>query len=180
MSNCVTQAFAALSSAFDMFNVSIGFRATTAGETKLEFTNQETFGYDVVLIDNVLNKRIDLGATPAYTFTVTVTKTGASTVEINDRFSLEMKYTGNGVTITGNEAAQPTALHVSAGAGYIYIKSESGVIGSLQIYDTVGKLVYGTGNLNESQFKLPVNGKQMYIVKATIGEATHVEKIMAN
>ncbi|GHT43575.1 hypothetical protein FACS189438_1060 [Bacteroidia bacterium] len=167
------------SSTFDMFNVPIGFRATTAGETKLEFTNQETFGYDVVLIDNVLNKRIDLSATPEYTFTVT--KTNSAPVEINDRFSLEMKYTGNGVTITGNEAAtQPTTLQVSAGAGYIYIKSESGVIGRLQVYDTVGRLVYGTANLNESQFKLPVNSKQMYIVKATIGEETVVEKIMAN
>ncbi|GHV50508.1 hypothetical protein FACS1894181_11160 [Bacteroidia bacterium] len=166
------------SSTFDMFHVPIGFRATTAGETKLEFTNQETFGYEVVLIDKVLNKRIDLGATPAYTFTVT--KTSSAAVEINDRFSLEMKYTGNGVTITGNESAQPSALQVSAGAGYIYIKSESGIIGSLQIYDTVGRLVYGTANLNESQLKLPVNVKQMYIVKATVGEATHVEKIMAN
>ncbi|GHV50493.1 hypothetical protein FACS1894181_11110 [Bacteroidia bacterium] len=166
------------SSTFDMFNVPIGFRATTAGETKLEFTNQETFGYEVTLIDKTLNKRIDLSATPEYTFTVT--KTSSAPVEINDRFSLEMKYTGNGVTITGNEAAQPTALQVSAGAGYIYIKSESGVISRLQIYDTVGRLVYGTANLNERQFKLPVNGKQMYIVKATIGEETVVEKIMAN
>ncbi|GHT43793.1 hypothetical protein FACS189438_1680 [Bacteroidia bacterium] len=167
------------SSTFDMFPVPIGFRATTAGETKLEFNNHETFGYDVVLIDKALNKRIDLSTTPEYTFTVT--KTGASAVEINDRFSLEMKYTGNGVTITGNETAgQPTALQVSSGAGYIYIKSEAGVIGSLQIYDTVGRLVYSTANLNESQFKLPVNSKQMYIVKATIGEATVVEKIMSN
>ncbi|GHT37657.1 hypothetical protein FACS189435_3150 [Bacteroidia bacterium] len=81
---------------------------------------------------------------------------------------------------TRRKEGQPTALHVSAGAGYIYIKSESGVIGSLQVYDTVGKLVFGTANLNESQFKLPVNGKQMYIVKATVGEATVVEKIMPN
>ncbi|GHV52572.1 hypothetical protein FACS1894181_15750 [Bacteroidia bacterium] len=167
------------SSTFDMFNVPIGFRATTAGETKLEFNNQETFGYEVVLIDKVLNKRIDLSTTPEYTFTVT--KTGSAAVEINDRFSLEMKYTGNGVTITGNESAPPPSiLQVSSGTGYIYIKSESGVIGSLQIYDTVGRLVYGTANLNERQFKLPVNGKQMYIVKATIGEATVVEKIMSN
>ncbi|GHV51136.1 hypothetical protein FACS1894181_12580 [Bacteroidia bacterium] len=167
------------SSTFDMFQVPIGFRATTAGETKLEFTNQETFGYEVVLIDKTLNKRIDLGATPEYTFTVT--KTGSAPVEINDRFSLEMRYTGNGVTITGNESAPPpTTLQVSAGAGYIYIKSESGVIGSLQVYDAVGKLIYSTANLNERQFTLPVNGKQMYIVKATIGEATVVEKIMPN
>ncbi|GHV52657.1 hypothetical protein FACS1894181_15920 [Bacteroidia bacterium] len=167
------------SSTFDMFNVPLGFRATTAGETKLEFNNQETFGYEVVLIDKVLNKRIDLGATPAYTFTVT--KTSSAAVEINDRFTLEMKYTGNGVTITGNEATPPPSiLHVSGGAGYIYIKSESGMIGSLQIYDTVGRLLYSTANLNESHFKLPVNSKQMYIVKATIGEATHVEKIMSN
>ncbi|GHV49587.1 hypothetical protein FACS1894181_08910 [Bacteroidia bacterium] len=167
------------SSTFDMFNVPLGFRATTAGETKLEFNNQETFGYDVVLIDKVLNKRIDLSATPEYTFTVT--KTSSSPVEINDRFSLEMKYTGNGVTITGNESApSPSALHVSGGAGYIYIKSESGVIGSLQVYDAVGRLIYSTPNLNESQLKLPVNSKQMYIVKATVGEETHVEKIMAN
>ncbi|GHV51439.1 hypothetical protein FACS1894181_13260 [Bacteroidia bacterium] len=167
------------SSTFDMFNVPIGFRATTAGETKLEFNNQATFGYDVVLIDKALNKRIDLSATPEYTFTVT--KTSSSAVEINDRFTLEMKYTGNGVTITGNESAsQPSALQVSAGAGYIYIKSEAGVIGSLQVYDTVGKLVYSTANLNERQFKLPVNSKQMYIVKATVGEESYVEKIMSN
>ncbi|GHV49988.1 hypothetical protein FACS1894181_09960 [Bacteroidia bacterium] len=167
------------SSTFDMFNVPIGFRATTAGETKLEFNNQETFGYDVVLIDKALNKRIDLNATPAYTFTVT--KTSSAPVEINDRFTLEMRYTGNGVTITGNESAPPpTTLQVSSGAGYIYIKSESGVIGSLQVYDTVGRLIYSTANLNANQLKLPVNGKQMYIVKATIGEETVVEKIMPN
>ncbi|GHV49593.1 hypothetical protein FACS1894181_08930 [Bacteroidia bacterium] len=166
------------SSTFDMFNVPIGFRATTAGETKLEFNNHETFGYEVVLIDNALNKRIDLSATPEYTFTVT--KTSAAAVEINDRFSLEMKYTGNGVTITGNEAAKPTALQVSSGAGYIYIKSAAGVIGRLQVYDALGHLIYGTANLNERQLKLPVNVKRMYIVKATIGEATHVEKIMSN
>ncbi|GHV50390.1 hypothetical protein FACS1894181_10880 [Bacteroidia bacterium] len=167
------------SSTFDMFQVPLGFRATTAGETKLEFNNQETFGYDVTLIDNVLNKRIDLGATPEYTFTVT--KTSPAPVEINDRFSLEMRYTGNGVTITGNESAPPpTTLQVSAGAGYIYIKSATGAISSLQVYDTVGRLVYGTPNLNTNQFTLPVNGKQMYIVKATIGEETVVEKIMSN
>ncbi|GHT43284.1 hypothetical protein FACS189438_0150 [Bacteroidia bacterium] len=90
-----------------------------------------------------------------------------------------MRYTGNGVTITGNETAgKPSALQVSGGAGYIYIKSESGVIGSLQVYDAVGRLLYSTANLNESQFKLPVNGKQLYIVKAAASGISIIEKVI--
>jgi hypothetical protein len=165
------------SGTFDMFPVPLGFRATDAGETKLEFKNWETFGYDVTLIDHVANKRINLAAIPEYTFTIV--KNGGAAVEINDRFTLEMVFTGTG--ITGSEpAVQPPALQVSGGDGYIYIKSTAGAISRLQVYDVVGRIVYSTSNLNETQLKLPVNSKQMYIVKAGIGSETIVGKIKPN
>ncbi|GHV52117.1 hypothetical protein FACS1894181_14920 [Bacteroidia bacterium] len=160
------------SSQFAMRPVQLGLRATETGEAKLVFENLETFGYDVTLIDKVRNnERTNLNGTPEYTFTIT--KTG----EINDRFSLEFSYTGKGVIITGNEAAQASALQVSGGAGYIHLMSNAGVIGNLQIYDAAGKLMYSAANLNECQFRLPVNGKQVYLVKATVGSEQIAEKV---
>ncbi|GHU56071.1 hypothetical protein FACS189411_05820 [Bacteroidia bacterium] len=163
------------SAAFDLAPVKLGLRVKNAGGVKLEFENLSTFGHNVVLKDNLLDKEVNLQQTPEYTFTVT--KQGSDFIDVNDRFTLLMNYTGKGITLTGTETAEASALQVSGGAGYIYLKSNAGVIGYLQIFNATGQLVYSTGNLNESQFRLPVNGQQIYLVRAGIGSETIVEKV---
>jgi hypothetical protein len=96
--------------------VDLGLRIKDAGETRLEFSELETFGYNVFLIDKQLDREIDLQQTPAYTFMVA--KQGSGALELNDRFSLRMEYTGKGV-LTGVESVAPPALRVFAQDGYI-------------------------------------------------------------
>jgi hypothetical protein len=47
----------------------------------------------------------------------------------------------------------------------------------LQIYNATGALVYGD-NTPAEQFRVQVEGPQMYIVKARIGDIYKTEKVM--
>ncbi|GHV47430.1 hypothetical protein FACS1894181_00860 [Bacteroidia bacterium] len=160
---------------FDMGETPLGLRVKDAGDVKLEFINLRTFGYDVVLIDKQLNKEIDLNTTSEYTFPVT--KPSASALEINSRFSLRMKYTGKGIGgLTDAETISSSALQVTGGDGYISIQA-GGSVSNLQVYNTLGLLVHSLPEVNESSYRIPVSGKQIYIVKVQTGNLTKTEKV---
>jgi hypothetical protein len=163
---------------FDMAAVPLGFAVQTAGEYRLTFSSLHSFGFNVVLVDKMQgHKQIDLNKTPEYTFTVSNPGAPTNHIEINNRFELRFSYTGHGVVITGQENTAPPsqALHVSSGRGYMQVWSDD-QIGTLQVYDALGKLVYSSSNVGDKQLRIPVPGRQMYVVKAQIGGEMRIEK----
>jgi hypothetical protein len=166
------------SSAFDMQPVKLGFVARSNGEYKLEFRNLHSFGFDVVLVDKAQNyKQIDLKKTPEYTFTVSNPTSTVGQIEENNRFELRFAYTGHGITISSTEDNPPSSeLHVSSGRGYIQLWSDSSPIGSLDIYNSLGKLIYSNPDVNDKQLRINVPARQMYIVKAMLGGEQKIVK----
>ncbi|GHT34691.1 hypothetical protein AGMMS49574_22580 [Bacteroidia bacterium] len=145
----------------------LGLRVMNAGEMKLEFSGLSTFGHDVYLQDKQLGKTIDLQNNPVYTFTV-------AAIELNDRFSLGMTYTGKGI-VTGSESAPaPAALQVSSKDGYLDVQSQGGKIDRLQVYSLMGSLIYSS-NSSSGRFNIPLSGG-VYIVKGQIGATYYTEK----
>ncbi|GHU75867.1 hypothetical protein FACS189414_0850 [Bacteroidia bacterium] len=145
----------------------LGLRVMNAGEMKLEFSGLSTFGHDVYLQDKQLGKTIDLQNNPVYTFTV-------AAIELNDRFSLGMTYTGKGI-VTGSESAPaPAALQVSSKDGYLDVQSQGGKIDRLQVYSLTGSLIYSS-NSSSGRFNIPLSGG-VYIVKGQIGATYYTEK----
>jgi hypothetical protein len=145
-----------------------------AGQVSFDFSGLETFGHDVFLIDHAQNnKETNVKTNPKYTFTVTKPSAGDTFIELNDRFSLRMNYTGIGV---GDEAVSPARLHTSSGNGFIRVQAGSSTISSLQIYTISGALVYSSNKRSE-EFHVAVNGQQTYLVKAKTGADYTVEKV---
>ncbi|GHV03851.1 hypothetical protein FACS189416_0990 [Bacteroidia bacterium] len=145
----------------------LGLRVMNAGEMKLEFSGLSTFGHDVYLQDKQLGKTIDLQNNPVYTFTV-------AAIELNDRFSLGMTYTGKGI-VTGSESAPaPAALQVSSKDGYLDVQSQGGKIDRLQVYSLTGSLIYSS-NSSSGRFNIPLSGG-VYIVKGQTGATYYTEK----
>ncbi|MDH6304573.1 hypothetical protein M2459_001308 [Parabacteroides sp. PF5-5] len=158
---------------FQSTTTKLGLRVKNAGQVTFDFSGMATFGYDVYLIDHALNnKQIDIKANPSYTFMVTKASANDKVIELNDRFSLSAVYTGIGV---GNEAISISELNVTSTDGYIHIQSKSS-ISSLQIYNISGALVYSSNKLSNN-FRIAVDGQQIYVVKAKIGSSYHVEKV---
>jgi hypothetical protein len=150
--------------------VDLGLRVTGSGEVKLEFSGLSTFRHKVFLIDKQLNKEIDLQQTPEHSFTVVAN--GAT--EVNDRFALRMES-----SITGSEAIATPSWRVYAKDSYIYVQSEGEPIESLQIYNTLGSLIYSASSINERQHKVAVSGgQQIYLVRARIGNVVKTEKVI--
>jgi hypothetical protein len=150
--------------------VNLGLRVTGSGEIKLEFSGLSTFRHKVFLVDKQLNKEIDLQQTPEHSFTVAVN--GAT--EVNDRFALRMT-----TNITGSEPIETPSWRVYSKDSYIYVQSEGEPIESLQIYNTLGSLIYSASSVNERQHKVAVNGgQQIYLVKARIGNEHKTEKVI--
>jgi hypothetical protein len=154
----------------------LGLRIRNAGEIKLEFSGLETFGHNVYLTDREKNVEIDLRQTPEYTFVATK-PTGAAALELNDRFSLRMDYTGAGLGM-GNGATAAPAMTVSGGNGRIHIHSTDGSpIQSIQIYNLSGQMIY-RGQTASDRLIIPVSRLQTYIVKATIRNTQVIEKVI--
>jgi hypothetical protein len=127
------------------------------------------------LIDREKNNlEVNLQQTPEYTFAVAMPSNG-EVIELNDRFTLRMDYTGIG---TGNRTvADAPALLVSGNDGYIHVRPASGVIRHLWVYNLVGKVIYHDP-ATSNEYKIPVERAQMYIVKALIGNRYAVEKVV--
>ncbi|MDR3269162.1 MAG: DUF11 domain-containing protein [Tannerella sp.] len=158
---------------FQSQHTDLGLRITNAGEIKLEFSGLSTFGHDVYLIDKEKNQEeINLQQTPEYTFMANK-PANVNVIEINDRFSLRMDYTGN----LSNRVANKPALQLSGNDGYIQVRSVAGIIKHLQIYNMAGMLIYSDDTASE-EFRIPAERSQTYIVKAFVGNADIVEKVI--
>jgi hypothetical protein len=163
---------------FDMMPVTLGITTTSAGEYLLEFSNLESFGYDVILVDKQKgNKQINLGETPEYRFAISK-EPASPTIELNNRFELRFTYTGKGVTITGVEPIRLSpSLNVAAGRGHIQVSSTAGPIESIQVYDAAGRRIYGNPSVNSTQLRIPISSPpMMYIVKAMIDGELRIGK----
>jgi hypothetical protein len=165
------------SGSFGERETALGLRLLNAGETRLEFTGMESFGHDVYLIDRERNNlEIDLQATPEYVFTVTK-PSGTAALELNDRFVLRMTYTGRG--LVGTSGVEHPEVLCSGGNGCLYVRSTQGRISALQVYNTLGMLLYSDRTLS-SEFKVPVpGGPQTCIVKVRLENNTTVVRKVA-
>jgi hypothetical protein len=149
----------------------LGLRILQTGETTLTFSELETFGHNVTLVDKYLgNKEINLNKTPEYTFVST--KIG----ELNDRFTLRMQYTGQGIGV-GNEPILTPAMNISSSDGYIHVSSNAGLISQLQVYSLVGTLLYSNNTPSDS-YRVPVGRSQICIVKSIISNEVKIEKVV--
>ncbi|MDR3262050.1 MAG: hypothetical protein LBT78_09490, partial [Tannerella sp.] len=151
----------------------LGLRITKTGEIKLEFTGLETFGYDVWLVDKSKNEIIDLKKNPAYTFTATAT----AAVEINNRFSLMMNHTDAGFATETALPIKDEDWLASSADGHIHVKSLSGDLSGLQVYNLAGMLIYRT-NEKASQYRINARGSHTYIVRVMTGNESKVKTIM--
>ncbi|MDR2041160.1 MAG: hypothetical protein LBP98_02435, partial [Tannerella sp.] len=151
----------------------LGLRLPESGEARLEFAGMERFGHDVFLLDRERNVEVSLQQTGAYSFTV-VKPAGASTLELNDRFVLRMEYTGVGSRSA--EERQPEVT-VVATAGYIHVRSLSGRIDRVDIYNVPGMLVAAAAPAGVNELNIPVAGAQTYLVKVETSGQTVVKKI---
>ncbi|MDR1337102.1 MAG: hypothetical protein LBK22_09760, partial [Tannerella sp.] len=165
------------SGSFGEQETALGLRLLHAGETRLEFTGMDSFGHDVYLIDRERNNlEIDLRETPEYVFTA-VKPAGAAAVEINDRFVLRMTYTGRG--LVGTSGVERPEVVCTGGNGCLYVRSSRTGITDLQVYNTLGMLLYSDRTLS-SEFKVPVaGGPQICIVKARLEDHTTVTRKVA-
>jgi hypothetical protein len=156
---------------FELQTTGLGLRIRNAGEVTLAFSGMERFGHDVYLLDREANRTIPLNETPEYTFTVV--KASGAAVEINDRFALRMQYTG-----VWNEAVEVQAetLTVTSLKGEIHVRSTGGMIRELQVYNLAGALVYATTEA-ATEYRIPAEGGQVYIVRANIDERTETRKV---
>jgi hypothetical protein len=156
--------------------IPLGIRTKDAGNIKLEFSGLSTFGHDVYLKDHVLNKEILLNTTPEYSFNATAQ---GSPVEINDRFTFRMKYTGKGIVLGVDEdAATRQAIQIRAYDGKIYITTDAPAIESISVYNSIGGMIYETFNLNTNHAAVPVPVvPQLYIVKVRTATDDATDKI---
>jgi hypothetical protein len=159
---------------FALNNTDLGLRLTEPGKVTLEFTGLETFGHEVWLIDKERTAEIDLKRNPTYTFAAATT----TATEINDRFSLRMNFTGTGLA-TETAISSPIAegWQLSAADGYIHVKSFSGDLSGLQVYNLAGMLVYRSDE-KAAQYRVKAEGSHTYIVKVRTGNASSVKKII--
>ncbi len=154
-------------------NIRLGMRVENAGQITFDFTGLANFGHNVWLIDHLQNnKEIDLQVTPTYTFTVEKKSANDKMIELNDRFSLKIRYTGIGLS---NKEIIENNVHISANDGNIYIQSPL-ELNSIQVYNISGALVYHKNN-KSNHITIPVERQQNYIVKINIREEYIVEKV---
>ncbi|MDR0536442.1 MAG: T9SS type A sorting domain-containing protein [Tannerellaceae bacterium] len=160
---------------FNMNPLKMGVLAASAGEVTLSFANQETFGHDVVLVDHQLNKRIDISITPTYTFVA------AKAGEINNRFTLELHYTGRGVGIEGAHHKMKLQSVITVGstdAGILIRANAAELIQSVEIRNMLGQLVYKDDRMNVTERLVSLPNRRLYIVKVKIGDEIFIEKVM--
>jgi hypothetical protein len=159
-------------------NIPLGLRTDRAGSVTLEFSGMETFGHNVYLIDHAQNnKETDLQQNPAYTFTATKNPAGRRVIELNDRFSLRVAYTGAGLR---NEAiaAAGADVCVSSRDGYIYVQTPQPV-SSLQAYSLAGALSY-VSKAGPDNFRIQAERRQAYFIKVKMNDRYVIKKVFVN
>jgi hypothetical protein len=162
---------------FQSQTTGLGLRVGNAGEVTLTFSGMERFGHDVYLLDREKNLTVDLRETPEYTFTANKPPSVAA-IEINDRFVLQMHYTGTGVW---NEPAEvrTEALTVTSLNGEIHVRSTGGVIRELQVYGITGALIY-VATTPATEYRIPAEHGGAYVVRAKIGETTETKIVIGD
>jgi hypothetical protein len=155
--------------------VRLGIRLKEASKVKLHFSGMETFGYKVYLIDHAQNnKKTDVQQNPTYTFTAVKQSPNDKVIELNNRFTLEMQYTGD--IKTANETMPADKITITAKDGCIHIQTPS-VANGLQIYNTVGALVYSS-HVKSDNYQVHVDTPQTYIIKVTLNDECIIEKVL--
>jgi hypothetical protein len=155
--------------------VRLGIRLKEAGKVKLHFSGIETFGYKVYLIDHAQNnKKTDVQQTPTYTFTAAKQSPNDKVIELNNRFTLEMQYTGE--IKTANETMSAEKITVTAKDGCIHVQTSSIATG-LQIYNTIGALIYNSHTKSDN-YQVHVDTPQTYIIKVTLNDECIIEKVL--
>ncbi|MDR1200038.1 MAG: hypothetical protein LBL58_00205 [Tannerellaceae bacterium] len=154
--------------------IRLGIRLKEAGTITFHFSGMETFGYKTYLIDHSQNnKKIDIQQNPTYSFTVVKQSVNDKVIELNNRFTLEMQYTGN--IQVDNENIQAKNLTITSKNGYIHIQTPS-VASSLQIYNMAGTLVYNTHTKSDN-YRVHVGSPQTYLIKVKMNDEYIVEKV---
>ncbi|MDR0749347.1 MAG: T9SS type A sorting domain-containing protein [Tannerellaceae bacterium] len=154
--------------------IRLGIRLKEAGKVSLHFSGMETFGYKVYLIDHLQNnKKTDVQQNPTYTFTAVKQSPNDKVIELNDRFTLEMQYTG--YIETANETVQANKAIITSKDGCIYVQTPS-VARSLEVYNMAGALVYSS-HVKSDNYQAYLDSPQTYIVKVTINDEYIIEKI---
>ncbi|MDR1336205.1 MAG: Ig-like domain-containing protein, partial [Tannerella sp.] len=126
----------------------LGLRIAGAGEVTLEFSGQERFGHNVYLIDRECdNLQIDLRQTPVYTFTPAGTP-----ATLDRRFLFRMDYTGLGL-VSAEEDFRPE-VQFSGRDGHIHVRSQTGMIRQIQVYNLPGMRIYSSGTASD-RFAVP-------------------------
>ncbi|MDR1981200.1 MAG: T9SS type A sorting domain-containing protein [Tannerellaceae bacterium] len=157
-------------------NTGLGLMTTKEGEVRLDFSGMATFGHNVYLIDYDRNGKVvetDLQKTPYYTFMAVKKSTDDAVIELNDRFALRMERNPTDNAVATGESP---GWNVSEKNGIIHVRSTQ-AMSSLQVYNVSGALVYQT-NKQSTSYEVRADRQQVYIVKAKIGEAYHVQKIV--
>ncbi|MDR2496904.1 MAG: hypothetical protein LBD21_07230 [Tannerellaceae bacterium] len=166
------------SSKFGMTTVSLAMIVKDPGEYVLDFSGLHSFGYDVILIDKQQNhKQIELGKTASYTFSLSRPAGTSGSIYLPDRFALRFSYTGAGINSTTEEAPEAD-FFVAVNGETLQLRSASGTIGSLQVYNAVGALIYDHPNVGDARHSLSLPGRNVYIVKAMVNGDLKVEKIV--
>lgn len=154
-------------------NIKLGLRLKNAGTVTLEFAGMETFGYNVYLVDHAKgDKIIALNTEPTYTFSVDKVDSN-SIIEINDRFSLYFEAT---ITNINDVVDYRNDLIVLTDKGRIYVQSKTGEIQNLQVYTTLGNMIY-TSSAPATRYEISVASRQFYLVKAKMGDELKIVKV---
>ena len=155
--------------------IPLGLRLMEAGEVRLEFSGLETFGHRVYLHDREQgNERIDLIQHPVYTFIVNKPQS-ARIVELNDRFTLTVEYTGEGLDVASEK--KPSTWTATTKDGMLHVHAEKNMIRSLEVYTAAGALIHRTQS-SMTEYRIPVEHGQVYIVKAGTSTGVEIKKVM--
>jgi hypothetical protein len=151
--------------------IRLGLRLKEAGQVTLHFSGMETFAHEVYLTDHSQNnKKTDIRQNPSYTFTAVKQSPDDEVTELNDRFSLEIRYTG-----TLNETIRTKNVSVTAKDGYICVQTPRPAE-SIQVYTTAGALVYATRTRSDN-YRIQAESSNTYIIKVTMNGEYVTEKV---
>jgi hypothetical protein len=159
---------------FQHATIRLGIRLKETGKVTFHFSGMETFGYKVYLIDHSQNnKKTDIQQNPIYTFTAVKQPGNDEVIELNNRFSLEMQYTGS--IQTTNENIRTKHIMITSKDGHIYVQTPYAAE-SVQVYNTAGALVYSS-RIKSDNYRIQVDSSNTYIIKVTMNDEYVVEKV---
>jgi hypothetical protein len=106
--------------------------------------------------------------------------TGLKVMEVNDRFSLRMTYTGEGLVNSNDPVVvSPSKWRVFAQDDEICVQAVSGQMHSIQVYTMSGALVYESATESAS-YRVRVERGQVYVVQVCMDDESDkkAQKVM--